>query len=188
MHGCFSAVHDIISNKDNFFWGAKMRKQIANVITISRIISSMFLLLCQAFSFWFYFIYLIAGITDMVDGKIARKLNAVSEFGSRLDSLADIIFLVVCTVKILPFINLPFWIWIWIVIIAVVKIGNITWNFICNKQLLSAHTFFNKMTGLLLFLFPLSLDFIEPMFSSLIICFIAMAAMIHEIRYIINHL
>lgn len=164
-----------------------MRKQIANVITSSRIISSMCLLFCNAFSGWFYFIYLIAGITDMVDGIIARKLNVVSEFGSRLDSFADIIFLVVCMVKILPSINLPYGIWIWIIIIAIVKIGNIIWNFICNKQLLSKHTFLNKVTGFLLFLFPLTLDFIEPKLSSLIVCFIAMFATLHETHDIIEH-
>ena len=164
-----------------------MRKQIANVITISRIISSMCLLFCNAFSSWFYFIYLIAGITDMVDGIIARKLNVVSEFGSKLDSFADIIFLVVCMVKILPYINLPYGIWIWIIMIAIVKIGNIIWNFICNKQLLSEHTFLNKLTGFLLFLFPLTLDFIEPLLSSLIVCFIAMFATLHEIHDIIEH-
>ena len=36
--------------------------------------------------------YLFCGITDMVDGTIARKTKSVSEWGARLDTLADNVF------------------------------------------------------------------------------------------------
>ena len=34
-------------------------------------------------------IYIITGLTDMLDGKIARKYNAVTDFGKFLDPMAD---------------------------------------------------------------------------------------------------
>ena len=67
--------------------------------------------------------YLFCGFTDMIDGTIARKTKTVSEFGARIDTAADIVFVAICLVKILPLINLPVWLWIWIAIIAIIKIG-----------------------------------------------------------------
>ena len=71
------------------FIGEKMRKQIANIITSLRIICSILMLFCRVPSIRFCLLYIFCGLTDMVDGAIARKTNAVSEFGARLDSVAD---------------------------------------------------------------------------------------------------
>ena len=160
-----------------------MRKQIANIITSSRILGSICLLLCPVFSFDFYMLYLFCGITDMVDGTIARKTKSASERGARLDTVADIVFVAVCFVKILPLIQFPTWLWIWIVVIATIKIGNVVWGLICNKKLVSIHTILNKATGFLLFLFPLTLSFIEPMYSSVIVCSLATVSAINEVYY-----
>ena len=159
------------------------RKQIANIITISRILSSINLLLCSVFSISFYIMYLFCGITDMADGTIARKTNSVSEFGARLDTVADGVFTAVCFVKILPLVQFPAWLWTWIVAIAIIKIGNVVWGLISNKRLVSLHTIFNKITGFLLFLLPLSFGFIEPIYSSAVVCFIATLSAINELYY-----
>lgn len=161
-----------------------MRKQIANIITISRILCGVWLLFCPVFSAIFNIMYLFCGITDMVDGTIARKTKAVSELGARLDTVADIVFVTVCLVKILPLIHFPVWIWVWIAVIATIKIRNIVWGFICSKKLMALHTFLNKTTGFLLFLFPLTLNFFDPMYSSVIVCSLAMLAAIKEVYHI----
>ena len=160
-----------------------MKKQIANIITSSRILCSICLLLYPVFSVAFYIMYLLCGITDMVDGTIARKTKSVSETGARLDTVADIVFVAVCLAKILPLIQFPTWLWIWIVVIATIKIGNVIWGLICNKKLVSMHTILNKATGFLLFLFPLTLSFIEPMYSSVIVCSLATVSAINEVYY-----
>ena len=72
-----------------------MKKQIANIITLCRIPGSIGLLFCPVFSDRFYVLYLFCGLTDMVDGTIARKTGAVSEFGSSLDTVADFLFVIV---------------------------------------------------------------------------------------------
>ena len=160
-----------------------MRKQIANTITISRILCSICLLLCPVFSVAFYILYPLCGITDMVDGTIARKTRTVSELGARLDTVADIVFVAVCSAKILPLIQLPTWLWIWVAVIATIKTGNVIWGLICNKKLVSLHTPLNKITGFLLFLFPLTPSFIEPMYSSVIVCSLATVSAINEAYY-----
>ena len=160
-----------------------MRKQIANTITISRILCSIFLLPCPVFSAAFYILYLLCGITDMVDGTIARRTGTVSELGARLDTVADILFVAVCSVKILPLIQLPAWLWVWVAVIATIKTGNVVWGLICNKKLVSLHTPLNRVTGFSLFLFPLTLGFIAPMYSSVPLCFLATVSAINEVYY-----
>ena len=79
-----------------------MKKHLANIITGLRIIGSVVLLFFDVPSLPFYITYLLCGFSDMIDGAIARKTNAVSSFGSKLDTVADIVFMVVCAVKLLP--------------------------------------------------------------------------------------
>ena len=119
----------------------------------------------------------------MADGAIARRTKSDSELGAILDTVADSVFVAVCFVKILPLIQFPTWLWIWIVVIATIKIGNVVWGLICNKKLVSMHTILNKATGFLLFLFPLTLSFIEPMYSSMIVCSLATVSAINEVYY-----
>ena len=75
------------------------------------------------------------------------------------------------------------WLWSWIVVIAIIKIGTVVWGLICNKKLVSIHTFLNKATGFFLFLFPLTLSFIEPIYNSVIECSLAMLSIINEVYY-----
>ena len=80
---------------------------MANVITGLRILVSAVLMFCTVFSPIFYMLYLIAGLSDMADGIIARKTISVSEFGSRFDGVADFVFVAVCLIKILPVMDIP---------------------------------------------------------------------------------
>lgn len=157
-----------------------MKKQIANIITCSRILGAICLLFCPVFSVSFYTLYLFCGITDMVDGTAARKTRAESEFGSKLDTIADIVFIAVCFAKILPIVQFPIWIWIWIAVIAIIKIRNILSCLIRNGQFISLHTYLNKVTGVLLFLFPFTLSFIEITYSSAVVSFMATLAVVYE--------
>ena len=160
-----------------------MRKYIANIVTSCRIIFSILMLFFPAFSPWFYVMYLLCGLTDMVDGTIARKTNTVSTFGARLDTIADVILVLVALVKLLPVMNIPSWLWIWILIIAVIKITNIISGFVCNKRFTVEHTIMNKITGLLLFVLPLTLFFIELKYSAVVVCTIATFSAVQEGHY-----
>lgn len=119
----------------------------------------------------------------MADGTIARKTKSISELGARLDTVADSVFVAVCFVKILPLMQFPTWLWAWIVIIAIIKIGNVVWGLISKKRLVSLHTILNKITGFLLFLLPLTISFIEPIYSSSVVCFMATLSAIDEVYH-----
>ena len=159
-------------------------KHIANILTGCRIFGSILLLFFPAFSLEFYIIYLLCGFSDMVDGTIARKTNSTSKFGSQLDTIADLIFVMVSLVKILLVINIPQWLWIWGGVIAIIKISNIIWGYVSKKQFISVHTIMNKVTGLLLFLLPLTIHFFELNYIAVVVCSIATLAAIQERFYI----
>ena len=161
-----------------------MRKQAANIITMCRILGSVLLLFVPAFSKAFYGIYLLCGFSDMIDGTIARKTNSASEWGAKIDTAADLAFVTAALIQILPAIQMPQWLWIWGGAIAMIKIGNIVWGTASQKRFLALHTMMNKMAGLLLFLLPLSLSFVELKYSSLTVCSVATLAAVQETVYI----
>lgn len=162
-----------------------MAKYIANILTGFRILGSVLLLFFPAFSVGFYIIYLFCGFSDMIDGTIARKTNSTSEFGAKIDTVADLLFVAASIIRLLPAIHIPGWLWIWGGGIAVIKISNIILGYASKKQLISLHSIMNKITGLLLFLLPLTLSFIEAKYSSVAVCSIATFAAIQEGVYVI---
>ena len=122
----------------------------------------------------------------MIDGTIARNCNAVSGFGSKLDTVADFIFMAICSIKLLPILKLSLFLWIWIAVIAMIKMCNMILGFIYKKRLVDVHTILNKITGLLLFLLPLTLPFTVPTYSFSVVCTIASIAAIEEGYYSIK--
>ena len=161
-----------------------MKKYIANIITGSRIIFSLPLVFIPPSSAWFYAFYLFCGLTDMIDGTIARKTGTVSKFGSMLDTASDLVFMFVCSVKILPLLHIPVWLWAWIALIALTKIFNIAFVFIRRKKLISVHSVLNKITGFALFLLPLTLTFVPTAYSVAVICALATLAAMQEVYFI----
>lgn len=157
---------------------------MANIITCIRIICSIILLFIPTFSIPFYALYLLAGGTDMIDGTVARKTGTVSEFGSKLDTVADFIFIAVCAIKILPIVDIENWILIWAGIIAIIKIINIVSGFVLQKRFVAVHSVMNKVTGGLLFALPLTVKVIDLRYSAAVVCFIATFTAIQEGYYI----
>ena len=158
-----------------------MKKHIANIITGSRIVLSLPLLFISLSSAWFYALYLLCGFTDMIDGTVARKTKSASEFGARLDTVSDFVFMTVALIKFVPYLRISVWLWIWIGVIAMMKLGNAVWGFVRTKKLISPHTVLNKVMGLLLYLLPMTVSFIELTYTLPFVCAVATAAAIHEV-------
>lgn len=144
---------------------------MANIITGIRILCSIALLFFPVFSPAFYSIYLIAGVSDMIDGTVARKTGTVSAFGSKLDTAADFALVTVCLIKMIPVIHVPRWLMIWIIVIAAIKAINLISGYVMRKELVVLHTGMNKMTGILLFALPLTFSFIDLKYSGAFVWF-----------------
>jgi cardiolipin synthase len=110
---------------------------IANQLTILRImlIPAFVLLLVDGYLGWSLLVFVVAGITDALDGLIARRAGQRTSLGAWLDPMADKLLLVttfvVLTIPAVPLTNhLPLWLTISvisrdIVIIGVVAIVNL---------------------------------------------------------------
>jgi len=153
---------------------------MANTITAIRIICSIALLFCPVFSPAFYALYITAGVSDMIDGTVARKTGTVSDFGSRLDTAADLILVTVCLIRMLPVLHVPTWLIIWIIVIAAIKVINLISGYVMRKEMVALHTAMNKVTGVLLFALPLTLTGIDLKYSGTIVCAVATLAAIRE--------
>ena len=171
-----------MSSNDSLNSVGEMKKHIANIVTSIRILGSVCMLCSSVFSPMFYTTYLLCGFTDMIDGTIARKTNSVTSFGSCLDSIADLIFLIAASVKILPAVYIPNWLWFGILIVFIMKITAVIWRYVLVQRFVFKHTFLNKLTGFLLFLVPPSLPFVEIKYSAGIVCTIAFLSAIWELK------
>ena len=119
----------------------------------------------------------------MIDGTVARKTKSASEFGARLDTVSDFVFMTVALIKFVPHLHIPVWLWIWIGIIAMIKLGNVVWGFVRTKKLISPHTILNKVAGLLLFLLPVTIRFVDLTYTLPIVCTVATVAAMHEVFF-----
>lgn len=155
-------------------------KYLANIITVGRIIAALAIIQTEVLSPLFYALFLFGGITDILDGRIARRTGSESRTGAVLDSVADIIFAFVCFAKLFPVMELPLFLWIWIGGIAAGRGINLIFGYVRHHKLVMLHTKANKLTGLLLFLFPLFWGFFSISHIAFFICAIATFASIQE--------
>ena len=126
-------------------------KQIPDLLSMSRIVLCLPLLMVDTMTVPFWVIYLIAGLTDMIDGFLARRWDVESKFGARLDSLADFVFVIAVGYKLFPWLKLPTALWMMIGLIALIKVINAISSFVVKHRVAFLHTKANKLTGFLLF-------------------------------------
>ena len=127
-------------------------KRLPNVISVLRIAGSISLLFCDVKGWPFWSLYVLCGLSDILDGWLARRLHAESKSGAILDSVSDIVFVACCATRLLPVLEIPVWLCIWAGIIVTIKIINQISALIVCKRVCFPHTVANKLTGLLLFL------------------------------------
>ena len=75
---------------------------LPNLITALRIAGTAGLLFTVPLTPLFFVIYTLCGLSDVLDGWLARHTGAASDFGARLDSIADLLFYTVMLVKLMP--------------------------------------------------------------------------------------
>ena len=153
---------------------------MANTLTISRVVLSVALLLPDAFSLPFFLIYALAGLTDMLDGFVARTTGTESGLGARLDSIANLVLAIACLAKVLPAIDVPAWLWVWITLIALVKVINVISGFLIERRLVLPHTIANKIAGLVAFLVPFAIPMLGVTMPAILACAVATFAAVQE--------
>ena len=96
-----------------------MIKHIPNILTVIRFIFIPSIVLALVYDNYLLalILFTLSSLTDVLDGKIARKYNAISDFGKLMDPLADkltqlSILLTLAIKNVIPW---------WIVVILVLK-------------------------------------------------------------------
>lgn len=156
-------------------------KSLANYISIARMVLALTMVLAKPLSIVFIAIYLLCGISDVLDGYIARKTDTTSKLGGNLDTIADFVMIMVLIIILYPIINPKVQIILWIVIIAIFRVVSVMIVFVKYKTFEIIHTYGNKITGLLLFTFTPLLTLIQSDMLMYIICVVASISAIEEL-------
>lgn len=160
---------------------------IPNILTSARIVCAALMPFFALPSTGFYVVYTFGGLTDAVDGTVARKLKLESEFGAKLDSVADLLFYAVMLLKLLPHLIrlLPAWLWWSVGAVLAIRAAAYVSAFCRYKRFASLHTWLNKATGLALFPAPYAVctHFAVPYYT-----FITVVAFLASSEEFIMHL
>lgn len=161
-------------------------RNLANYITISRIVLSLLMLFCEPLSLNFFIIFIICGLSDVADGYLAKNMGYKSDLGAKLDSLADIVFFLAFLMVLLPVLKLNYFIISWILVIFAIRIISVLIGYLKFNELAFIHSFLNKLTGALLILLPFLLLLISSEVILNVICFVATLASIEELIIVIK--
>ena len=129
-----------------------MAKHIPNILTVARFFLIPFIIYFIAVDrYVLAFIFLtISGLTDILDGIIARKFNFITNFGKLIDPLADkatqTSVLITLTFKDI----IPFWM---IVIVALKEATMIAGaSFLYGKELVVSSKWYGKLSTVLFYI------------------------------------
>ncbi len=138
--------------------GAGLRSLLTapNVCTLVRIAGTAGLLFVRPLSAAFFVLYTVSGVSDMLDGLLARRLGLVSDIGARLDSAADLMFYAVMIIRLFPELRalLPAWMWGLVAAALLLRLSAYLVAAFKYRRFASLHTWLNKLTGLAVFLLP----------------------------------
>ncbi len=156
---------------------------LPNILTSLRIVGAVILLFSTPFNWLFYTVFILCGLSDALDGVIARAMNCCSELGAKLDSVADLSFYSVMLLRVLPFLwtHLPKYVFVFAALVISVRITIYIYVGIRYRRFASVHTYANKLTGFSLFIVPLVAETPLLLTVSLAVCIFGAYACIEEL-------
>jgi len=155
-------------------------KYVPNILSITRLILIIPILLLTPLELPFVIVYIVAGTTDFLDGPIARKFNVMSTFGAKLDSVADVSLVFAVLFRLAPIVQISQTIGLLIIAVIIFKFIAVIIGVIRHKQLTLLHTYFNKFFVFSLFFFPLFYVFFEADHILSVMIFFAFVAFAEE--------
>lgn len=129
----------------------KIARQIPNILTIFRFILIPFIVINLVYDSYIaaFIIFTISGLTDILDGFIARKYNFITNFGKLIDPLSDkatqvSVLAALCIENIIP---------LWILFIVFLKeiIMIAGASFLYGKELVVSSRWYGKLSTVLFY-------------------------------------
>lgn len=129
---------------------------VSNAITALRLVGTGWMLFLEPLSVPFFLVYILTGITDALDGWIARKTNTATEFGAKLDSVADLTFYAVMVIRMMPVLleRLSITLWCAIGFTVLLRLSAYITSAVKYRRFASLHTVMNKISGAAVFTVP----------------------------------
>ena len=158
-----------------------LMRSAANIITALRIVFSLAMVFAPPLSAWFWVCYVCCGVSDIIDGPVARKLGQASDAGARLDSAADLAFAAALAVVLIRNADIPPWMWAGAACIALLRFVAYGVGFRKHRSFSSLHTYLNKAVGALVFASPLLYIALGLTVTGLILCAAAFLASLEEL-------
>ncbi|WP_238883304.1 CDP-alcohol phosphatidyltransferase family protein [Clostridium sp. YIM B02551] len=166
-----------------------MDRNIPNILSIMRIVLSISLLALIPYKYIFVTLYIFIGITDVLDGFIARKYGLESDLGAKLDSYADFIFYLIFVIIFLIEYSsiIKYKHMIMLMVIISTRVLNLMVTKIKYKEFVFIHTIGNKLSGLTIFLMPIMLIFIKSSILVWIVLIIALISAVEELLITVKY-
>jgi len=129
-------------------------RHIPNLLSLSRIPLSVTMMFFAQERIIFLCIYAVTGLTDMLDGRVARKYGWQSELGSKFDGLADAswIFSMMAVVFLILRIKFASYVYIAFAVTLVVRIVNLIFTRVKFHQWGAIHSTLVRYSGTPLYL------------------------------------
>ncbi len=154
---------------------------LPNALSCTRIVLSFALLFVEPLSGVFFAGYLACGITDVLDGFLARRLQVVTKAGAVLDSVGDVAFVGAVLLVMVPLLALPGVLWLWVGVVTALRLASIMVGAVRHRAWATLHTCANKVTGCALFCFPLLFALFGMVPSTVFLCAVATLSAVEEL-------
>lgn len=158
----------------------------ANGITIFRMVLAIGLLIAPPFSTIFWICYLCAGLSDLLDGPVARALHQTSDLGAKLDSIADLMLVCVIAIILVTHVSIPIWLWICTAVVALLRFTGFAIGYLKYQTFSALHTYANKAAGLSLFGFPLIYSLLGMQIGGILVCTVTLFSAAEELAITIS--
>lgn len=132
------------------------KTKLPNLITTLRIAGTAGLLFTLPLTPLYFVIYTLCGLSDALDGWLARHTGTASDFGAKLDSIADLFFYTVMLLGLMPILWRLLPGLFWVLLGAVLLIRLCAYAVAAGRygRFAALHTYMNKLTGAAVFVLP----------------------------------
>ena len=134
-----------------------LKRNLANIISAIRIIAGACLYLFSDITGGFIAIYVVCGITDLLDGPVARKFNSTSAVGAALDTVGDAVTYMALAKILLVKRMIPMWIVCWMLSVLGLHIIAGLVSLKKTKKFYVVHSLFGKILGGSIFVLPFAM-------------------------------
>ena len=160
-----------------------LKRNAANMITLVRIPCALGIVMSEPFSVMFYTFLTIGGLSDALDGAVARRISGDSPLGATLDSISDLCFFgsTVFSVILKEYGQIGLSAKLVFSLVVVTRLISYLIQLVKFRQMAPLHTLLNKFASISIFILLFLIPFIGITAAVIIASAIGIVGGIEEI-------